>query len=259
MTPKVYSYLRFSNPDQAKGDSTRRQTAFAEEYSVKHSIPLDDTLRYEYKGRSAFHGDHLTKGVFGQFLKRINQGKVAPGSVLIVESFDRMSREELDKSLELFLAITGAGIKLIISRNGGYSTYTRESIRKNPPDLMMVVVEGWRAHEESKWKSERLSAVWQSKRENTHKRKLTKICPDWLEPVVEQVEAREVVVDYKPNPGRPEVIRQIFSMKFNGKGPELLGKELNHSDSWKPKNGWRKSYINKILRNRAVLGEFQPH
>src|SRR5207302_4959764 len=42
-------------------------------------------------------------------------------------------------------------------------------------------------------------------------------------------------------------------------GKLAIEKKLNQSAPWSPKNGWRASYIEKILRTRAVLGEFQPH
>ena len=40
MQPKAYSYIRFSTPEQALGDSLRRQVQLAEEYARKHG-PLD--------------------------------------------------------------------------------------------------------------------------------------------------------------------------------------------------------------------------
>ena len=64
-------------------------------------------------------------------------------------------------------------------------------------------------------------------------------------------------------------------MKLEGVGSESIAKRLNRDELdkqhqslpfWLPKpkrkysvGGWRNSYINKILRNRAVLGEYQPY
>jgi len=86
------------------------------------------------------------------------------------------------------------------------------------------------------------------------------------EPTVERIdEKRHIVKGYTPVEKGVKVIKQIFEMKLAGKGPELIAKELNQSNCWNPKprknskGGWRKSYINKILRTRAVLGEFQPY
>lgn len=40
------------------------------------------------RGGSAYHDDHKKKGKLGLFIKAIENGLVAPGSVLIVESLD---------------------------------------------------------------------------------------------------------------------------------------------------------------------------
>ena len=44
------------------------------------------------EGLSAFHQKHVTKGALGTFLAAVEAGKVPPGSVLIVEALDRLSR-----------------------------------------------------------------------------------------------------------------------------------------------------------------------
>ena len=43
--PKAYSYKRFSSPEQAHGDSLRRQTEYSEQVATKLNLPLDDTLK----------------------------------------------------------------------------------------------------------------------------------------------------------------------------------------------------------------------
>ncbi len=42
MEPRVYSYIRFSTPEQKKGDSLRRQTEAAEEWAKAHGLPFDN-------------------------------------------------------------------------------------------------------------------------------------------------------------------------------------------------------------------------
>jgi len=38
MQPKAYSYVRFSSPEQATGDSLRRQTELSEQYASQHGL-----------------------------------------------------------------------------------------------------------------------------------------------------------------------------------------------------------------------------
>ena len=91
VAPKVYSYMRFSTSEQMKGDSLRRQIEYAEEYAASHGLVLDDSLKLRDLGRSAYSGEHRSdRAALGQFLKLVEEGKVAKDSILLVESFDRL-------------------------------------------------------------------------------------------------------------------------------------------------------------------------
>ena len=91
---KAYSYIRFSTPEQEKGDSLRRQIEQSETYAQTHGLTLDDSLRLTDRGLSAFHGIHRTKGALGEFHRLVEQGEIEPGSVLLVESLDRLLRDK---------------------------------------------------------------------------------------------------------------------------------------------------------------------
>ena len=84
--PKAYSYLRFSTPEQSKGDSLRRQTALADDYAKRHSLTLDTELTLRDLGVSAFRGDNLAVGALGAFLKAVSDGPAPGGTVLLVEA-----------------------------------------------------------------------------------------------------------------------------------------------------------------------------
>jgi len=135
MRPKAYSYIRFSTPEQAKGDSLRRQLEQSEKYCKEHGLVLDDTLRLTDRGLSAYHGIHKTKGMLGEFLKRVENGGIPEGSVLIVESLDRLSREEILTALNQFTGIIQAGIQLVTLADG--QVYDRESINDNWTQLII--------------------------------------------------------------------------------------------------------------------------
>ena len=48
------------------------------------------------------------KASFGEFLKLVDQGKIPVGSILLVESFDRLSREAITEALGAILEIRSA-------------------------------------------------------------------------------------------------------------------------------------------------------
>jgi len=191
--PKAFSYIRFSTPEQENGDSLRRQTEASEQYAKAHSLVLDDSLRLTDRGLSAYRGVHKTKGALGEFLQLVEQGKVPKGSVLLVESLDRLSREQVLDALTQFTGIIGAGVKVVTLADN--MEYDRESVNANFGQLLMSLVIMARAYEESATKSKRLKAAWAEKREqatNGH-RKLTGRCPAWL----------RLSEDKKDRPGEP--------------------------------------------------------
>lgn len=249
-SPRCYSYIRFSTPEQAKGHSVTRQMEQAKEYAEKHNLLLDENLSFQDSGISAFHGDNRKKGALGQFLECVKNGNVPKDSVLIVESFDRLSREKVLEALTVFIEIIQNGIKVVTLTDG--MEYTRDSVNDNFSQLLISLMIMSRAHEESLIKSQRLSAVWEHKRNNVSSKKITGKCPAWLE-------LNDDKTEFFMIPDRCESVKQIFIKKDEGKGKTLIAKELNQSNLWKPENGWRESYIDKILRSRAVIGEYQPH
>jgi hypothetical protein len=63
-------------------------------------------------------------------------------------------------------------------------------------------------------------------------------------------------------PERVAVITRIFSEAADqGMGADLIARRFNKEGipTFGKSRGWHKSYVLKILSNRAVIGEFQPH
>lgn len=246
---KAYSYIRFSSIEQGKGDSLRRQMQQTREYCLRNNLQLDENLTMKDLGLSAYHGIHKSKGALSAFLKMVEERKIDKGSVLIVESLDRLSREEISEALTQFMNILNAGIKIVTLID--QQEFTNESINKNPFQLMLSIAEMQRANSESEIKSHRLKASWENKRKQAAEAKqpMTKIAPSWLELNNEN--------KFVLNKEACKAIELIFQKRLAGKGAERIAKELNQlPDIWKPKScAWRKSYVTKIIENRAVIGE----
>lgn len=90
--------------------------------------------------------------------------------MLILESLDRLSRQEVLVSLGVFTELLNAGIEVVTLVDGQH--YTQESIN-DLGNLIISLVVMSRAHEESAMKSQ---AAWAAKRE----RALTSMLPSWL-------------------------------------------------------------------------------
>jgi DNA invertase Pin-like site-specific DNA recombinase len=251
LKPQTYSYLRMSTDLQLKGDSRRRQLEASRAYAEANGLELAEGAELEDIGVSAFRGANVREGALGQFLKAVKAGSVKPGSFLIVESLDRLSREQVLIAQSLFLNIIQAGIHLVTLTDGRvYRAGTTDL-----GDLIISLVIMSRAHEESQTKSHRISAAWKNKRAHAIIRTpMTKWCPAWLTLSGDRSA-------YIPNPGRVEVVRQIFRDTADGLGMYSVASRLNKAKvpTFGGPNGWHQSYVAKILANRAVLGEFQPH
>ncbi|WP_084630780.1 recombinase family protein [Desulfovibrio aminophilus] len=251
--PRAYSYLRFSTPEQAKGDSFRRQTKLAEDYAKRHGLVLDDELRFEDLGLSAFHGRHHRVGKLSEFLAAIHQGSVPEGSYLLIESLDRLTREAVVEAQLLFLNIVADGITIVTLADE--RVYSHDGLNSSPTDVIVSIALMIRANDESLTKSRRQRATWADMREKAAAalRPMTRWCPQWLK-LSDDRTKYEVIEE------RAQVVRRIFQMALDGMSPYLTAKALNEEQvpHFQGKE-WQTSYIVKILTNPAVLGIFTPH
>ncbi len=155
--PLVYSYLRFSDPKQSAGSSAARQTEYARRWAAAHGLVLDESLSMRDEGLSAYHQRHVTSGALGVFLAAADEGRIAPGSVLIVEGLDRLSRAEPIQAQAQLAQIIAAGITVVTASDG--REYNRARLKEQPMDLVYSLLVMIRAHEESDTKSKRVRAA----------------------------------------------------------------------------------------------------
>jgi DNA invertase Pin-like site-specific DNA recombinase len=248
---KAYSYIRFSTPEQAQGDSFRRQTSMAAEYVKRHALTLDTELKLTDLGVSAFRGSNELAAL-GGFKQAIADGIVSKGSVLLVEALDRISRKEARLAVRVLEDIVDSGVDVVTLNDS--KRYSKESLAGF--DFVMAVVILIRGHEESQTKSRRLKAAWEGKREKGGL--LTRSVPGWID-------AR----DGKPKlyPDRAKIVKRIFTEFVNGAGKVSIAHRLNAERVpcfGKPRKTskratWHASYIQRILRSSTVIGEMVPH
>jgi len=256
MKPLAYVYTRMSTAEQLKGDSKRRQYDGAKAYAEKHGLelvpPIDD------HGVSAFRGSNAMHGNLASFLQKLREGEVPKGSYLIVESLDRLSRDEMLGSLGLFNDIVASGITLVTLFDG--RQYSLASLAAQPFELIGALMSFATASEESKKKSIRLGAAWRQKKEDGRStgKPLTAIVPAWLK--LDKAKGEIVAI-----PERVAIVQEIFRLYTTGWGAHSIAKRLNDDKvavwalSKRSSGFWHQSYVKKIVSNRAVLGEYRPH
>jgi DNA invertase Pin-like site-specific DNA recombinase len=251
MAQIAFSYIRFSSNEQAAGDSLRRQTALAVDYAKANGLKLDQSLTFRDLGVSGFSGKNRVEGALGAFVKACQSKRVPPGSALLVESLDRLSREQIRKPLRLLLELIDdhkiTVHTLADGRVYGQGTETEQLIYS-----LFVMA---RANEESERKSQRIGAAWKNKKLNAGKLPgiaITRTAPSWID-----IDAQNQMT---LNPARAKIVREIYQMALDGLGSNLIGQRLNERGvptfTGRSK-GW-KGQVDAIFYNPAVFGTYVP-
>ncbi|QGQ23923.1 recombinase family protein [Gimesia benthica] len=249
----AYSYVRFSRPEQLKGDSLRRQKEASQNWCKQNGYYLDESLKLTDKGISAFRGDNAVKGKLGAFVDAIQSGRVKRGSVLIVESLDRISRQAASEAFVQLMSILDKGITIITLQPE--EVLTKKDMEETTKILSVILVMT-RAYEESSTKSKRIKDAWENKRRKLKDGvKISGRVPGWIEKTGDSFVLNE----------HAETVKRIVKMYLAGHGPTAIVKALNEDNVPTLGRGkqrakfWRQSSINKILHSPALIGEFTPH
>ena len=244
--PLVISYLRFSKAKQSKGDSTRRQLQASEDWAKERGLTIYENLQDH--GISAYKGRNAQTGALSSLLRLIEKGKIPQGSYLLIESLDRLSREEILTALNLFLSIINAGVIIVTLQDG--MEFSKENF--SLPNLQYSIMVMSRAHEESATKSKRVREAWGNKRANIATKPLTRNLPYWLILDGGKIKADTVKV---------AAVKRMFKMAIEGYGIETISKRFNAEGIKLSRkvDYIQASLVYKTLRNRQVMGEFQLH
>jgi DNA invertase Pin-like site-specific DNA recombinase len=267
----AYSYVRFSHPDQAKGDSLRRQTEAAAAWCQEHKVHLDTSRTLHDLGKSAYHRQNPDRYALARFLELVKEDKIARGSHLIVENLDRLTREHILPALTLVLNMIEQGIR-IVQLKPVEMVYDETA---NPMQVMMMIMELSRGNSESEMKSQRVGEAWQNKHDDCQEngKFVTHNLPAWLEAVdvVRDHRGRSVSGTLRQIPAKVKAVQRIYELSAEGYGAPRIVKLLiaegipplkgvGKADGGKGKGGgkWMRGYVTLLLHDRRVLGEYQP-
>lgn len=255
-TPKVYSYTRFSTPEQAKGDSARRQSDMAARWIAQHpGMELDTELNMSDLGVSGYSGKNLdNEAALGGFIRGIKDGVVLPGSVLLLEKFDRGTRLEPPDAIALLTKIIRAGVDIVTLTNGKRWDPTSLSSF----EFIMMSAEVTLAHQESKGKGARVKEAKAASRAKVRANpslSYTRWTPAWIA----RDGSKALIMK------RAKIVKEIFTKFVAGTGKHSITAMLNDrrepvwSHGKRTPTCWHRSYVTKILGNPAVIGTFIPH
>jgi DNA invertase Pin-like site-specific DNA recombinase len=255
--PRVYSYTRWSTPEQSRGDSLRRQTEAAERWASKHGYELDLALNISDAGVSAYRGGNALDGGLSRFLEACKQGLIEEGSILLVESLDRISRMAPRKAQRLIDDIVDSGVTIVTLNDDQY--YTADRLDNDPTALLISLMVAWRAHEESKTKGRRVAEAWLEKRKRLRadpSQRLTSRGPSWLIATQDG--------GWMEDAGKVATIQRIYALTLSGEGEHKIAARLNAERVPVLGKGklagkrWHRSTVAKVLRSPAVIGALVP-
>ncbi|WP_445774190.1 recombinase family protein [Shewanella sp.] len=245
------SYSRFSSDVQKKGDSLRRQLEIYQAIVQQHNL-VDIGQAFTDEGKSAFKGKHLD-GQLGALIELLQQQKLSSKPVLVIEKWDRLSRLEMNATIDLFRRVVKFAD--ILDASDG-ALYTSESMN----DITGYITLGLKAHQAhiySKNLSDRIRAA--KKRASLDSgQKIIKgqNFPHWLK--IEN-DAFVVIND------RAVTIKKMYELKKQGMGTRSIVAYMNqHAETYKswdsrgnPSGIWRTGTVRGHLKNIATTGVFQ--
>lgn len=252
---KAISYVRFSSLKQRNSKSQQRQREQIQEWLAKNpDYYLDESLSMNDLGKSAFKGHHITQGAFGGFMDACRKGLIPDGTVLLVESLDRISREDVIKAQGQLIEIIQSGV--IVHTLIDDQTYSKENYDFGRMIMSLAYME--RSHNESKTKRDRGLLDWSKRNklarlDNEDRKILGANIPAWL-----TIENNAFTV----TEWKADIVRLIFKLRAEGMPTFTIAKYLNEN-GYKPINdkarknvkpGYGEGTIKAILINKAVIG-----
>jgi DNA invertase Pin-like site-specific DNA recombinase len=245
---QAISYVRFSSAQQALGDSKRRQLAAAQKWCDAHNVELLTGFTFQDLGLSAFRSKNSKAGQLAALVEATKSGRIDRDTYLVVEAFDRLTRDELQTAIDLLKAIVNAGLRVVTVIDG--QVWDAESIR-DPMKFMFAVMLLSQGHAESAKKSERITENWKEARKTLDRSKFG-IYPAWLRRSADGHA-------WEPIPERVTIIQRVFELAIEGYGSYTLAKKLN-SEGIPTVSGvgaWTSGRVSKLLVNRSLIGELE--
>ncbi|HEU0217302.1 MAG TPA: recombinase family protein, partial [Stellaceae bacterium] len=142
---KAISYRRVSLQRQIKGEGLGRQDDAAQDYCDLTGDQLDAT--FVDAGMSAFRGKNAAIGRLARFLELAETGTWEHGTKLLVEHFDRLSRDKLTEARQITERILKTG--MIIVTLADRQEYTWDAINNDLGKIITMTVMMFKSHEES--------------------------------------------------------------------------------------------------------------
>ncbi|PCD90065.1 recombinase family protein [Vibrio mediterranei] len=236
------SYQRFSSDRQRNNSSLDRQSDAILNW-LKQNPDVDLIDQYIDEAMSGWSGKHIEQGSLGKLLQAIEDGIVKPDTMILVEHFSRLSRQNIEKTEDLLRKIWGYGITIVTIRDNG--VYPPSAINDMPLRIRLII-EIEQAFKESEWRSAKVKGSY-AKREKEAKNGITPKMrrPFWLNE------------DGTLNENNT-VIKDIFNWYMEGLGQQRIIVRLREKYPTVPSvQKMNPSTVMRWLSSEVVLGKWR--
>ncbi|MDR2288590.1 MAG: recombinase family protein [Serratia marcescens] len=247
----AYSYVRFSTKVQATGTSLERQLKASKEFCIKHQLELSP-ISFNDLGISGYKA--VRRPELEQMLEAIKSGDIQPGSYILIEAIDRLSRKGISHTQDVLKAILSHGVNVAFvgedSKTLMNTVLTKESLN-DLSSVILVALAADLAYKESLRKSKLVKAAKAIARD---KAKSGKVLPArvsfWL----------EYQSDHYVFNDKLSIIKDIVRLRQEGKGYRTIASYLNDRGIPSPTGKkWTHSSIVVILNNHSLYGAYQTN
>lgn len=242
---KLYSYIRFSSPQQASGDSLRRQVEGAQAYAEQHGFEYAD-LSFRDLGISAFKDGN--RASLDDLLTAIESGVIESGDVVYLDAVDRLSRQGFDHVYQLVRRILLAGVVVVAANEG---LRLDASALNDMTAVIRLCMASTLAFDESQKKAARVRAAKAKQREQALTGKpVNRRLPYWL---------MRTGTGYDIHEAKAEPIRLIVELRSQGVGLHAICRELNAKGypTRYGKGGWQYSTVADLIKHPSLYGALQ--
>lgn len=202
MKRKVYAYQRFSSDAQRGNSSLHRQSEQLKGWLSRHpECELAEEIVDE--GISAYTGKNVSTGALGEFIARLEAGLIESKSIVLIEHFSRLTRQDLDEAESLLKRLWKHGVSIAITKKD--KIYEPEDVN----DLVgriELILEIKAAYEDSEYRSRKVKGSYVRREENAKQGIVPKMRrPFWLN-------SDGTCNEHKG------IIRDIFDLYLSGQG-----------------------------------------
>lgn len=212
---RAYLYQRYSSATQDGNSSLFRQTESQQAWLARHpEVETEGPNMYRFvdQGVSGFSGKNVNRGSLGNLLREIEAGLIEPGSLILIEHFSRLTRQNITEAEAILKKIWKHGVTLVTTRDG--SEYPPEAAN-NMLQRIRLLVEIESAYSDSKWRSEKAKSSHAKKRADAADGKTPRMRkPFWLD------------TEGKLN-DHAEAVKDMFNLYLGGDGQVTIVKKLS--------------------------------